>query len=199
MNLKFAYVGIILLASGFINIANASLITIDFEGFNTGSFSNGVEDGVVITTTGDTRLIISDPRIGSGNFMASAQCCSHSTLYNFTLQSGEIFSFVQFDLGGYFEGGDDVVVEGFLGGISQGVDSFHTTTSPLAPFAVEGATNLLGVGIDELTIRLFNGRDFPMMDNIVLNDAVQVPEPSTLAIFALGMLGLASRRMKKQY
>ena len=26
----------------------------------------------------------------------------------------------------------------------------------------------------------------------------QVPEPSTLAIFALGMIGLASRRFKKQ-
>jgi hypothetical protein len=27
---------------------------------------------------------------------------------------------------------------------------------------------------------------------------VDVPEPSTLAIFALGMIGLASRRFKKQ-
>lgn len=30
-----------------------------------------------------------------------------------------------------------------------------------------------------------------------LGDASQVPEPSTLAIFALGMIGLASRRFKK--
>ncbi|TWX66411.1 PEP-CTERM sorting domain-containing protein [Colwellia sp. C1TZA3] len=29
-------------------------------------------------------------------------------------------------------------------------------------------------------------------------DNVLVPEPSTLAIFALGMIGLASRRFKKQ-
>jgi len=28
--------------------------------------------------------------------------------------------------------------------------------------------------------------------------ATNVPEPSTLAIFALGMIGLASRRFKKQ-
>mgnify|MGYP001602056916 CR=1 FL=1 len=32
----------------------------------------------------------------------------------------------------------------------------------------------------------------------LIADSVQVPEPSTLAIFALGMIGLASRRFKKQ-
>lgn len=35
-------------------------------------------------------------------------------------------------------------------------------------------------------------------DNIVLSTTNEVPEPSTLAIFALGMIGLASRRFKKQ-
>ena len=32
-----------------------------------------------------------------------------------------------------------------------------------------------------------------------LNTGTSVPEPSTLAIFALGMIGLASRRFKKQF
>lgn len=38
------------------------------------------------------------------------------------------------------------------------------------------------------------------IDTICLNDCsiVDVPEPSTLAIFALGIMGLASRRFKKQ-
>lgn len=35
------------------------------------------------------------------------------------------------------------------------------------------------------------------LDNVVVS-SVSVPEPSTLAIFALGMIGLASRRFKKQ-
>ncbi len=34
--------------------------------------------------------------------------------------------------------------------------------------------------------------------HLELNTTVDVPEPSTLAIFALGMIGLASRRFKKQ-
>jgi len=33
---------------------------------------------------------------------------------------------------------------------------------------------------------------------IMIKDATDVPEPSTLAIFALGIIGLASRRFKKQ-
>jgi hypothetical protein len=36
------------------------------------------------------------------------------------------------------------------------------------------------------------------LQSIAFAENVQVPEPSTLAIFALGMIGLASRRFKKQ-
>jgi choice-of-anchor A domain-containing protein len=36
-------------------------------------------------------------------------------------------------------------------------------------------------------------------DNPYVGNSVDVPEPSTLAIFVLGMMGLASRRFKKQY
>ena len=47
-----------------------------------------------------------------------------------------------------------------------------------------------------------NGSDVLTEDDrlgfVLYNDAVNVPEPSTLAIFALGMIGLASRRFKKQ-
>jgi hypothetical protein len=39
---------------------------------------------------------------------------------------------------------------------------------------------------------------FTAFDNVSFVDAAEVPEPSTLAIFALGLMGLASRRFKKQ-
>jgi len=41
-----------------------------------------------------------------------------------------------------------------------------------------------------------DGHDFTL--DQALNIKNEVPEPSTLAIFALGMIGLASRRFKKQ-
>lgn len=40
--------------------------------------------------------------------------------------------------------------------------------------------------------------DAVLFDNLSYVPSTQVPEPSTLAIFALGMIGLASRRFKKQ-
>jgi hypothetical protein len=40
---------------------------------------------------------------------------------------------------------------------------------------------------------------WPSIDNLVINEqSTDVPEPSTLAIFALGIMGLASRRFKKK-
>ena len=46
----------------------------------------------------------------------------------------------------------------------------------------------------------YNGSNliFRDVDRIFHADLTAVPEPSTLAIFALGMIGLASRRFKKQ-
>lgn len=43
--------------------------------------------------------------------------------------------------------------------------------------------------------------DMPAMSTMLVrssSNAIDVPEPSTLAIFALGVIGLASRRLKKQ-
>ncbi len=38
---------------------------------------------------------------------------------------------------------------------------------------------------------------WPSIDNLLINEANVVPEPSTLAIFALTLVGLATRRFKK--
>tara|TARA_B110000503_G_scaffold56880_1_gene91053 strand:+ start:723 stop:1196 length:474 start_codon:yes stop_codon:yes gene_type:complete len=69
--------------------------------------------------------------------------------------------------------------------------------------------NLLGAinlsAFENQTVRLnfvwdipqqFTGPAFFQLDNI--RSSTSVPEPSTLAIFALGLMGLASRRFKKQ-
>jgi hypothetical protein len=44
------------------------------------------------------------------------------------------------------------------------------------------------------------GNQYTLLSNEIswVSDSTEVPEPSTLAIFALGMIGLASRRFKKQ-
>jgi hypothetical protein len=55
--------------------------------------------------------------------------------------------------------------------------------------------------VDENKLQLVSGFDNPVSDWARLEadaNSTDVPEPSTLAIFALGMIGLASRRFKKQ-
>ena len=43
-----------------------------------------------------------------------------------------------------------------------------------------------------------NNWDNWAIDDVKLSNNVNVPEPSTFAIFALGMVGLASRKFKKE-
>ncbi|MDO6447576.1 PEP-CTERM sorting domain-containing protein, partial [Colwellia sp. 1_MG-2023] len=62
-----------------------------------------------------------------------------------------------------------------------------------------------GVGTQILKTSLFTVADITDMTYnqynyawVTVTKSTDVPEPSTLAIFALGMIGLASRRFKKQ-
>jgi hypothetical protein len=52
-----------------------------------------------------------------------------------------------------------------------------------------------GVGINDFHSRVYQSRTW---NGTLYYDTTDVPEPSTFAIFAFGMIGLASRRFKKQ-
>lgn len=85
--------------------------------------------------------------------------------------------------------------------------SSNTVTGTLAPI---GGANKLAIGSRyDLSSQYFSGK----LDNVRIYDealeqsllgfytdgtVMDVPEPSTLAIFALGMIGLASRRFNKE-
>jgi len=94
--------------------------------------------------------------------------------------------------------------------ISFGVDNTNTLFSSKTLGAYGATTNFiqdLNI-VDLLDIGSFVGNQiklsFSNTDQIIFHeltfsgDKVDVPEPSTLAIFAFGMIGLASRRFKKQ-
>jgi len=73
------------------------------------------------------------------------------------------------------------------GGTNNGVDSFWLTfnTPVTSAYLTLRSTNIEYGKASYREIQVFSS-------------SVAVPEPSTLAIFALGMIGLASRRFKKQ-
>ncbi len=174
----------------------ANLITIDFEGFPFGEFSSGVEDGVLINAFGSTPEI--SIHVGDDNSAMSQGCCgvlngTHSLWVFSLLNSGMLFTFEQFDIAGTNRGGDHIVIAGFLNDVQIGTD-VYTTESFI--YKTEMASELNGLLVDEIKITMRNIVNFPHMDNIILK--TQVPEPSTLAIFLLGAIGLVSGRLKKQ-
>ncbi|MEW6992546.1 PEP-CTERM sorting domain-containing protein [Colwelliaceae bacterium 6441] len=105
-----------------------------------------------------------------------------------------------------------------IGGKLEWLDLEALTKSDRAISGIDidlsGVTNLGGVilnykgtfvtSADRMGNRTFNRADFTLDTlklsgpSVSIKTPTDVPEPSTLAIFALGMIGLASRRFKKQ-
>jgi hypothetical protein len=77
------------------------------------------------------------------------------------------------------------------------VESFSATTVLSFLPDLTNASNFYGFINSEFNeIRISNNSNVYQIDNIQFNSS-KIPEPSTLAIFALGLMGLASRKFKK--
>ncbi|AOW76613.1 hypothetical protein A3Q34_06930 [Colwellia sp. PAMC 20917] len=200
-----------------VNVASASLITIDFESLDIGDFDKGFDngfyisassnanatsttsaafaaiDGIVNSDFGDeARTKIVNPGFTTGQ-TAFADGGSKST---WVFSTNGLFTFERFDIASYYNEGDIFTVTGFLDLIPQGIDAYTTTTTKWHDqFSTEEAINLKGVMVDEIRITMLSTSNlYGVMDNVVMN---KVPEPTSLAIFALGIMGLAVRRLKQ--
>jgi hypothetical protein len=190
--------GLLIVCSSLINVALASLIIIDFENFPTEDFTQGVEDGVNISAKGpDTKII--NPGFNTGNtaFSDGGSFLIPSE-WTFSFDDG-LFTFEQFDIGSFYNPGDRLTVVGWLDGLIVGEDNYQTTTTKWnGQLSTEIATNLENVMLDKIQILMFStDQHYGVVDNVVMNKMPSVvPEPSTLAIFALGIIGLIFRRFK---
>ena len=91
--------------------------------------------------------------------------------------------------------GQNVTFEALLNG--SVVESYNETWSNCcSALSFRGFT---GGTYDSMRVTMVSGSNNAMeLDNVYFSNVTDVPEPSTLAIFALGIMGLASRRFKKQ-
>ena len=86
----------------------------------------------------------------------------------------------------------DFILNQSEGGITNGTDIFgRMSLGGFVPTCIGCGT---GGSIYETTANEGHDSNHSWM---IVRDAVDVPEPSTLAIFALGIIGLTSRRFKK--
>ena len=84
-------------------------------------------------------------------------------------------------------------------GISGGSLFNHQTIDPITSTSLSYTFSNLGLTGNSIDIRFNRSGPWVFVSEVTFDgQEVQVPEPSTLAIFALGMIGLASRRFKKQ-
>ena len=188
--LKAALVSTVLVVSSF---ANATLI--DFDGFSSGVFNSGTEDGFTIIVDAGSTLGTSGLYLGPFDGVNSLHHLDPMQS-GVTLENGGLFTFASLQTGSIFGDAGLMTLTGSLSGGVVGVDTF----SPLNGFySLLSAVNLAGITIDSLHIDMGTAIAGPVhIDSIVLETySTSVPEPSTLAIFALGLIGLSSRRFNK--
>ena len=189
--LKATFAGLVLTASCFFNVANAGLMTFDGD--------PNTWDTVYDTSEVDVIFQSAKYSWGSGyNDLTNAAYTDklENLIIDFVALGGATVTLNSFDLGNYV--GRNYATQYQIFDLSDIVTPLISTGSFVVPYSTTNHPTY-AVGLSStLGIRLQLGPDLYNngLDNV--NFIASVPEPSTLAIFALGMIGLASGRFKKQ-
>jgi len=204
MKFKFfrsAFVGVVLSATFLVNVANAGLI--NFEGISGSgiyeyTYVNGYTQDLgggfsLSSPSGATFIIGSNYNTNWGNAVSSGlHGLGFYSGYSVIDNGGSIFDALSVNAGSVYQDNTSILIEGFLSGILT-----HSVTTGFYNLYESSNVILNFTGIDALRFSLLTGSS-ALVDDIITSSSIDVPEPSTLAIFALGMIGLASRRFKKQ-
>jgi len=174
--LKMVFAGLILSVSG---LANAGLIQADFLGTN---------DGFYDTETGLYWVDLDQFSEGTYAEMVAQADLMGATIANNTLVR-ELFDNV-------ITNDDVAALFAFGGPLAQNIiHGFYDNEIDGGP---EGRAWVKGNSATRILTSSTNATYIDGHGTMGAWATYDVPEPSTLAIFALGMIGLASRRFKKQ-
>ena len=160
------------------------------------------EDGFVLTSSREPEAI--EGIFGSDDFEANTNgsaifgwCtgCEGEQTISLTMEGGGVFDFLGFDAAILFGEPDTIGGLEIIGHLDGGglIGTMVDITFDWATFEL-GWTGLTQVDF----ISVFDGEELnyfdPAVDNLVMN--VSVPEPGTLALLGLGLIGLAARRRR---
>jgi hypothetical protein len=208
MKLKFLLPAIAGLMLSVCNIANAGLITtssdltsnytgydlvtFDELSFSTGTSINNQYNAFGLDVTPSLQYLASSSRTNfNGAGLHNYGTSPYTTPFSFDFTSTvEAMGFYI-----VMNDGQNVTFEALLNG--SVVESYNETwSSGISALSFRGFT---GGNYDSLKVTMVSGSNNAMeLDNVYFSNVTDVPEPSTLAIFALGIMGLATRRFKKQ-
>jgi len=197
--------GLLLSTSFLVNIANAGLILEeDFDPITPANWtlSNGTVLGNPVSEFFDLNALHFS---GSGTRSATTNAFDMTTggLLTFMLKIGGSNDTATFEDA---DSGEDVLIQ-YAANNGAWENLLVIDTEDLLYKDTWGMVNISITGLAMSSNTKFqwiqathsgNNWDNWAIDNVRLSNNVDVPEPSTLAIFALAMLGFASRRFKKK-
>jgi len=214
MNFKFLSVSLVALTLTISGVANAGVITFNeydnYQWFNDGLVVQNSGFNIKTTSLSDYKGAIADTSFCGPSCPDNGDyyLFGHGAGFDFTTVDALGFSLLSFDGAEGHNGHtnlfakqiwfsaitmSDVVVNQYfdLDWINDGngaLNDFQRFTFS-SEFANLKSVRVIGMG---------GSNNYFSIDNLEFSrDEVDVPEPSTLAIFALGMIGLASRRFNK--
>jgi hypothetical protein len=194
----FANAGLIFSESEVVtNVTNEA--TFDTLTSNNISLSSYNEDGINIFVNDYTYTNFDAFALGSNSTGFHYGSGGNYSWVEISLVSGGLINALDFLLG---DGNDlnttNFHFEAFQSGVSIG--SGHTNIEKgVVGFLSDTGFDTLRVAANGYTsTELWGANQAIALDNLRIGSSVSVPEPSTLAVFTLGLMGLASRKFKKQ-
>ena len=174
----------------FLSAGAVSAETMTFDGIGDAEFypASYTQYGFIVTSL----AVLGGPHLHPGNDNLSLHSNVGSSPYQFRRVDGANFSFAGFD----YEGGDSVFVA------DNGASFTILKDQPLATFVMPAAFQNISYVNWYMNIPSDEPPYFEQwgtIDNVVMNMAA-VPEPSTTAMWGLGLFGLlaAARRNRQQ-